>query len=199
MSEKIDDASEGMLTLGSWLGRHQAFGLIANRCTAADAECLKTMKDSGEYRKLGLTWEGFCKQHAGVSRVYADRLIGHLDEFGANYFRLAELIQISGDTYRLIAAAVSEEGVAFNGECIPLARENRRRIMDAVQTMRSSRNDVPRKRPLARAVGKKLDSAIAEARAAACDSRQRGKVVAMLYRVQTQVEEVLSSLRPEVS
>jgi hypothetical protein len=86
MSEKIDDASEGMLTLGSWLGRHQAFGLIANRCTAADAECLKTMKDSGEYRKLGLTWEGFCKQHAGVSRVYADRLIGHLDEFGANYF-----------------------------------------------------------------------------------------------------------------
>jgi hypothetical protein len=30
--------AEGLLTLGRWLGRRQAFGMIANRCTAADAE-----------------------------------------------------------------------------------------------------------------------------------------------------------------
>jgi hypothetical protein len=31
--------ADAMLDLGAWLGRRQAFGLIANRCSAADAAC----------------------------------------------------------------------------------------------------------------------------------------------------------------
>jgi len=125
-----------MMELGTWLGRHQAFGLIANRCSAADAECLKQMRDSGRYKKLGMTWAAFCQEWAGVSRVCADRLINHLEEFGANYFRLSELMQISGETYRLIAGAVSEEGVEVDGKKIPLTRENRKRVMAAVESLR---------------------------------------------------------------
>ena len=78
-----DQNKEAMMSLGAWLGRHQAFGLIANRCSAADAECLKAIRDGGEYKQLGLTWEQFCAKHAGVSRVHADRQIHYLEEFGA--------------------------------------------------------------------------------------------------------------------
>jgi hypothetical protein len=69
---------QSAIELGSWLGRHQAFDLIANRCSAADAECLKQMRDGAEYKRLGMTWEEFCEKHAGINRRHADRLIGHL-------------------------------------------------------------------------------------------------------------------------
>ena len=125
-----------MMELGAWLGRHQAFGMIANRCSAADAECLKQMRDSGKYKELGMTWATFCQERAGISRVSADRLINHLEEFGANYFRLSELMPISRETYRLIAGSVSEEGVEVDGKKIPLTRENRKRVMAAVESLR---------------------------------------------------------------
>src|ERR1017187_420497 len=117
--------NEALMSLGAWLGRHQAFGLIANRCSAADAECLKAIRDSGEFKQLGLTWEQFCTKHAGVSRVHAERQIHYLEEFGGNYFRFAEVMPISAETYRLIAGAVSDQGLECNGERIPLVRENR--------------------------------------------------------------------------
>ena len=129
-------ASDEILELGLWLGRRQAFGMVANRCTAADAECLKALRDSGKYKRLGLSWKDFCEQKAGISRRYADKLIGHLEEFGANYFRLAELIQISTETYRLIAGMVSDGGLEVQGEKIPLTRENRKRVMDAVDALK---------------------------------------------------------------
>jgi hypothetical protein len=125
-----------MMELGAWLGRHQAFGMIANRCSAADAECLKQMRDSGKYKEMGMTWATFCQERAGISRVSADRLINHLEEFGANYFRLSELMPISRETYRLIAGAVSEEGVEVDGKKIPMTRENRKRVMAAVESLR---------------------------------------------------------------
>ena len=90
----VEAGQETFLTLGMWLGRHQAFGLIANQCSAGDAECLKIIRENEEYKKLGLTWEEFCNGHAGVSRAHADRLIQYLEEFGTNYFRMAELMQI---------------------------------------------------------------------------------------------------------
>jgi hypothetical protein len=58
---------------GAWLGRQQARGPIVYRCSAADAECLKAIRDCGEYKQPGLTWEQFRTRHAGVSRVHAER------------------------------------------------------------------------------------------------------------------------------
>src|ERR1035437_552111 len=124
--------NEAMMNLGAWLGRHQAFGLIANRCSAADAECLKAIRDGGEYRQLGLTWEQFCTKHAGVSRVHAERQIHYLEELGGNYFRFAEVMPISPETYRLIAGAVSDEGLECAGQRIPLVRENHHKVAAAV-------------------------------------------------------------------
>jgi hypothetical protein len=65
--------------------------------------------DCGRYKKRGMSWATVCQELAAVSRVSADRLINCLEEFGANYFRLSELMQISGETYRLIAGSVSED------------------------------------------------------------------------------------------
>src|SRR5579859_880205 len=125
----VDVGQETFLNLGKWLGRHQAFGLIANQCSAGDAECLKILRENEEYKNLGLTWDEFCIRHAGVSRVYADRLIHYLEELGTNYFRIAEMMQISADSYRLVADSVSEDGIEVDGQIVPINRANRRKIL----------------------------------------------------------------------
>ena len=53
------------------------------------------------------------------------------------FFRFAEVMPITPATYRLIAGAVSDEGLECNGERIPLARENRDRVAAAVTAMRA--------------------------------------------------------------
>ena len=124
------------LDLGTWLGRGQAFSLIANRCAAAQAQCLKRIRTEGAYQSLGLTWEGFCPQHLGLSRSRADQLIRQLDQFGTAYFHLAEIMQISEDSYRRIAGAIRGEYIEIDGELLPIAPENAPRIKRAVLALR---------------------------------------------------------------
>jgi hypothetical protein len=126
---------EQALDLGLWLGRRQAFGLIASRCSAADAECLKKIRESSSYRELGLTWEEFCKQRAGISRSYADRMIQQLNEFGEAYFHLAEIMQMSTEQYRQIADSVVDVEIEYAGEKITICRENADKIVHAVSML----------------------------------------------------------------
>jgi hypothetical protein len=53
------------------------------------------------------------------------------------FFRFAEVMPITPATYRLIAGAVSDEGLECNGERIPLARENCDKVAAAVTAMRA--------------------------------------------------------------
>jgi hypothetical protein len=56
-SAQVDGTA--LLEVGTWLGRHQAFGLIANKCSAADAACLRQIRDSrraGVDYRTGETW-----------------------------------------------------------------------------------------------------------------------------------------------
>jgi hypothetical protein len=190
-----DSNPEMLLDLGTWLGRHQAFGLIANRCSAADAECLKTMRNSGDYTKLGLTWDEFCQNHAGVSRAYADRLIGYLDEFGANYFRLAEVMRISAETFRLIAGSVGESGIEFNGLNIPINRENRRKILAAVQAARATSESKRTHRPNVSAARKRLDAFLSDARAISKTSAQRAELMVLIDQGLEQLSQLAEDLR----
>jgi hypothetical protein len=176
-----DAGQEGLLTLGMWLGRHQAFGLIANQCSAGDAECLKIMRETEEYKKLGLSWEEFCIRHGGVSRVYADRLIHYLEEFGTNYFRLAELMQISAETYRLVADSVSVDGMEINGENIPINRANRRKILAAVRAKRTNAGPRAARQPKVASARKRLDGFFLEVRAIAETSAERPELIVMLH------------------
>jgi len=41
--------------LGAWMGRKQAFASLAGRCSAADAECLRQIREHKRYRALKRT------------------------------------------------------------------------------------------------------------------------------------------------
>src|ERR1035438_4459802 len=85
-SPMSENEFENVLEIGTWLGRRQAFSLIAGRCSAADAKCLRELRESKKYKLLGLTWEECCKQRAGIGRSTADQIIQNLEEFGPDYF-----------------------------------------------------------------------------------------------------------------
>jgi hypothetical protein len=123
--------------LGAWIGRGQAFSFVANHCSAAQAECLARIREDGLYKALNLTWEEFCTRHAGVNRAHADEIIRRLEEFGAAYFRLSEIIRISPRSYRDLPVTVNEEAIEIGGESIPLTPENAPRIRHAIGALRA--------------------------------------------------------------
>jgi hypothetical protein len=135
--EPAETALSSPVELGTWIGKSQAFNAIAKGCSAAEAACMKHIRDHRSYESLGLTWEQFCPEHLRISRSSADRLIQRLEEFGEPYFQLAGITSISADSFRLIAPAVSEEGLEFDGEIIPITAENANRIRAAVHTLRA--------------------------------------------------------------
>src|SRR6266852_3260304 len=126
-----------LLELGTWLGRHQAFGLIARKCSAADAECLREIRDNKYYKAIGLTWEEFCSQHAGVDRKTADRIVERLEEFGEAYFNLSQVIPIQPASYRLLSSNVTGNTIELDGQKIPITPEHAPRIIEAVRELRS--------------------------------------------------------------
>jgi hypothetical protein len=120
---------------GLWTGRQQAFDVIAGKCTAAKAAALKELRDSRAHEGLGLTWEQFCAQYAGISRSQADDVIRRYNELGADYFRLAEIARVSPETYQSIAPRVDNGSIELNGETIPLVPENTLKIRAGIRTL----------------------------------------------------------------
>jgi hypothetical protein len=118
------------------MGRKQAFASLAGGCSAADAECLRQMRSQKSYRSLGLSWAEFCKQQIGITRQHADRLIRRLEEFGPQYFRLAQATGITPEEYRRIAGSVNEKGLVHAGELIPITAEDGPRLIAAVDELR---------------------------------------------------------------
>lgn len=96
--------AEEALEVGKWVGRRQALSIMAGRCSAADAQSLRELRESKKYKSLGLTWEQCCKQHAGLARSSAELIIRNLEEFGPEYFVIAQVTGISANEYRRIQA-----------------------------------------------------------------------------------------------
>ncbi len=153
-----DQERDAVLELGTWMGRKQAFASLAGGCSAADAECLRHLREQKKYRALGLSWEAFCKQRIGITRQHADRLIRRLEEFGPQYFRLAQATGITPEEYRRIAGSVSEKGLEHAGELIPIGAEDAPRLIAAVEELR--RQAEPQSSP---ARAEDLDRAIEKA------------------------------------
>lgn len=129
---------EEVYDLGQWMGRKQAFGLIAGRTAAADIECLRQIRDKKLYRAKGVDWTEFCRQYVGITRAYADRLIRQLEDLGPNYFHLSQIVRISPADYRQIAPAIHDAGIDFGDEQIPISPENSHKIFEAVSALRSA-------------------------------------------------------------
>jgi hypothetical protein len=128
--------SQASVALGTWIGREQAFNALAHHCSAARVACLKQVRDTEAYKGLNITWEQFCPDHAGISRTHADRLIRQLAEFGAPYFELTDIVPVSPAAYREIEPAITDGALEFQGEQIPITRENAARIKAAVNVLR---------------------------------------------------------------
>jgi hypothetical protein len=126
--EEITQTPESWLDMGAWIGRLQAFGIVANKCSAAQALSLKRIKESADYKKLGLTWDGLCERYLAISSRQADRLIEQYDEFGEAYFRLSNLACISPENYRQFSPSVTGNCIEIDGEKVAIVPENGDRI-----------------------------------------------------------------------
>ena len=132
-------AAEGSANeLNRWLGRREAFSLVAGRCSAADVECMRRIRDDKLYLGHARDWEEFCEQELQMSRSKVNQLIGLREKYGPEYFHIAQITRISVADYRAIAPAVSAQGIAWNGEVIALDPENAGRIATAVSALRTA-------------------------------------------------------------
>jgi hypothetical protein len=136
-----ENNTEDMFDLGAWLGRKQAFTLIAGRCSAAGVVCLRKIREGKQYRALGLTWEEFCRQRAGISRAFADKVIQQLEDLGPAWFELSSVTRITPDNFRRIAEAVTDEGLSYAGETIEIIPENAPRLAQAIEILTSGAAD----------------------------------------------------------
>ncbi len=124
------------IELGRLLGRREAFSIVAGRCTAADAELLRRIRDEKLYLGHAKDWDEFCAVYLRMCRASANRLIALLNEFGPHYFEFAQLTRISPETYRAIAPSIQDGMLHSNGEAIALIPENAEKVSAAVAALR---------------------------------------------------------------
>lgn len=125
-----------VLDLGRALGENHAFGVVAGRCSAAQAAGLLRLREGKAYLKCAPNWEVFCDRFLKMCRSEVDRFIHLWEEFGPNYFELAQLTRVSADTYRAIAPSIQDGALLHNGETIELNPENSRKVAAAIAEVR---------------------------------------------------------------
>ncbi len=137
--ESLLSPDDAQFELGQMLGSRRAFGTVAGRCSAADAACLRRMRDEKLYLSRANSWEEFCPQFLGLSKTQANRIIRYLDEFGAGYFELAQLTRITPDEFRALAPVVKDRSLHAGGEVIALLPENTDKIAAALEALRGQK------------------------------------------------------------
>jgi hypothetical protein len=126
-----------VLELGIVLGQRRAFGLVAGRCSAAQAECLRKIRDEKAYLKFAPNWEEFCTGHLKIGKRTADRTIALLKKHGTLYFEVAALTGITPADFARIAFAIQKDGIHMGGDVIALIPENAARALDAVAHLKT--------------------------------------------------------------
>lgn len=125
------------IDLGTCIGRGQAFGAIASKCAAAQAEALAMILESGAYKLTGRNWDQFCVEYAGLSPQRVGEIIRNLKDYGAVYYQLKEVIRISPETFRQLMPKIQDEKIEISGEWVPIVPENAALIRDAVNRLRA--------------------------------------------------------------
>ena len=134
----MEPLSREEIDLGAFLGHHEAFGLIAGRCSAIQAHTLRHLREQKLYRRSNLNWSEFCSTFLQMSKTQADLAIRLLDEFGPGFFEISQIAPISAETYRALAPAVRDGILHLDGEAIPILHENAREISAAIASLRRS-------------------------------------------------------------
>jgi len=149
-----------LLELGVALGQNHAFGLIAGRCSAAQAEGLRRLREEKLYRLCTEKWDDFCPRYLKISRSEADRTIKLWEEFGPAYFELSQLTRVSPETFRAIAPAIQDGALHYQGEAVELNPENSRKVAAVVAELRSA---IPKRAPASRSLAREVQDLFDEA------------------------------------
>src|SRR5262249_1481842 len=123
--------------LDRWLGRREAFGLIAGRCSAADVECLRKIRDNKLFLDVAKNWDEFCRVQLRSSRHRIDTALRQLEEHGPALFHATQMMRLTEAEYVAIEEHMSEEGVKFEGEVIPWGTQNTERLANAIGKLRA--------------------------------------------------------------
>src|SRR5437660_4747238 len=104
------EAANQAMELGILLGRTQAFATVAGRCTAAQVDAMRSMRDSKLYLSAAANWGEYCSNVLKMTDRNANLVIGYLNEFGPGYLDLAQLTGITPAAYRSIALGREPDG-----------------------------------------------------------------------------------------
>ena len=138
--EEIKDGmpdEQQVLELGIVLAQRRAFAMVAGRCSAAEAECLRMIRDEKTYLKFASNWAGFCECQLKISKRTADRAIALLKKHGTLYFETAALTGITPAEFERIEQAIQPDGIHVGSEVIALIPENAARAVDAVARLQA--------------------------------------------------------------
>ncbi|HEY2013993.1 MAG TPA: hypothetical protein VGH38_10865 [Bryobacteraceae bacterium] len=133
----MDKHTTDYIELGTRIGRSQAFGAIAIKCSAAQAKSLLEVWESESYKLLNVTWEQYCHAYVGLSRQRVEGIIRNLKEFGEVYCQLRDIVGISPEAYRQIESKIQDEKIEIAGELVPIVPENAARIREAISRLRA--------------------------------------------------------------
>ena len=125
-----------VLDIGWLLGENHAFGVVAARCSAAQATGIRRLREEKIYKRCISDWKEFCPKYLKMSSSHADRIIRLLEEFGPGYFEMLQLTRISPETYRELAPTIQNGALLVDGEAIELNPGNARKVATAIAEMR---------------------------------------------------------------
>ena len=120
----------------AWIGRQQAFAMIAHKCSEHQAQCLKHLRDGRIFESYKLSWDDFCETQLGLNRTTANRIIERYEEFGAAYFKLAALAKLPAEVFRRIADSVDGDTIEIDGQPIPIDEAHAPQIRAHIQSLR---------------------------------------------------------------
>jgi hypothetical protein len=159
MKNELQPATAG-LDLGMWLGRREAYGIIAGACSAAEVASLREIRQQNLFTSHARSWDEFCINFLNVCRRTVDDQIANLEEFGPDFFRLSQITRISAATYRAIRAEVTTDGLRLDGQVIALIPENNRRVSAAVAALRQRVKPKPAPEPSFEAALQRCEAAV---------------------------------------
>jgi hypothetical protein len=171
------------ISLDRWLGRREALGMIAGRCSAADVECLRQIRDNKLHQDVSGTWEEFCNLHLGCSRRNVDRAIRHLNEHGPAFFHATQMLRLTEAEYVALKEHMTEGGLKLEGETVAWTPENAARLHVEVGKLRAIEAPKPaRKQAGFETLVQRLDELVEKA-PTTLDDRQRRTLGDVLLRL----------------
>ena len=123
--------------LERWLGRRDVFTLIAGRCSAAEAACLREIRERKLYVDSAPSWDEFCRLRLKSSRHKFDTVIRQLDEHGPQFFHANQAHRLTEPEYIALKEHFTEQGMTAGGQLILWGEDNMERIGDAIGKLRA--------------------------------------------------------------